>query len=95
YQHYVFALEAGHLSAAHFAQESYFVTFLHFYLFFVFIYLFVSIYQSVCFNLFHQVKTSVPPGETDIFTWWNLFLPSKKENTLCKDTKVIAKYRCF
>ena len=29
YQHDILALEASHLSAAHFAQESYFITFLH------------------------------------------------------------------
>ena len=42
YQHDILALEASHLSAAYFAQESYFITFLHISIyFFIFISLFI------------------------------------------------------
>ena len=49
YQHDILALEASHLSAAHFAQESYFITFLHSYFIF---YFYLIIYLSLTQNLF-------------------------------------------
>ena len=49
HQHDIFALEAGHLSAAHFTQESYFITFLHSYFIF---YFYLIIYLALRINIF-------------------------------------------